>query len=92
MAVPTKGSNKLYDVPYLEENGSNFAFWKFRVELVLQLRNLWSLIDGTDKAPAEGSPNYADWAYQDHEAHTQIVLTLSDELLNTIFQVQTAKE
>jgi len=36
-AVPMKGSNKLYDVPYLEENGTNFAFWKYRVELILQI-------------------------------------------------------
>jgi len=36
-AAPTQGSNKLYNIPLLEENGSNFAFWKYRVELVLQI-------------------------------------------------------
>jgi len=36
-AAPTKGSNKLYNIPYLEENGSNFAFWKYRVKMVLKL-------------------------------------------------------
>ena len=86
-AVPTKGSNKLYDVPHLEENGNNFAFWKFRVELVMQLRNLWPLVDGTDKAPTDiTSSDYADWAYRDREARAQIALTLSDEPLNTVFQ------
>jgi len=50
IAVPTKGSNKLYDILYLEENGTNFAFWKFRIELVLQIHNLWPLINGMDKA------------------------------------------
>jgi len=63
-AMPMQGSNKLYDVPYLEENGTNFTFWKYRVELILQLCNLWPLINGTNKAPTSvNSPNYADWAY-----------------------------
>jgi len=91
-AAPMRGSNKLYDVPYLEENGSNFTFWKYRVELVLQLHNLWPLIDGMDKAPAANLPDYADWVYRDHEVHTQIVLTLNDKLLNTVFQVKMAME
>ena len=91
-AAPTQGSNQLYDVLYLEENGTNFAFWKFRIELVLQIRNLWPLVDGTDKAPAANSPDYDDWASQDHEAHAQTVLTLTDKLLNTVFQVQMANQ
>jgi len=37
IAAPTKGSNKLYNILYLEENGTNFAFWKFRIKLVLQI-------------------------------------------------------
>jgi len=86
-AAPTKGSNKLYNIPYLEENGSNFAFWKFRVELVLQIWNLWPLIDGSDKAPTNTtSPDYTDWIYQDREARMQIALTLTDKPLNTVFQ------
>src|SRR5882724_198682 len=91
-AAPTKGSNKLYDVPYLEENGSNFAFWKYRVKMVLKLRKLWSLVDGTDKAPNTTSPDYADWVSRDDEAHAQIALTLTDEPLNTIFNAETSKE
>jgi len=87
-----KGSNKLYDVPYLEENGTNFAFWKYRVELVLQIRNLWPLVDGTDKAPSTTSPDYADWTSRDREARAQIALTLTDEPLNTVFQARTSKE
>jgi len=90
IAVPTKGSNKLYDILYLEENGTNFAFWKFRIELVLQIHNLWPLIDGMDKAPAATSPDYADWTSRDREACMQIALMLTDKPLNTVFQAQTA--
>jgi len=90
--MPTRGSNKLYDVPLLEENGNNFAFWKYRVKMVLKLRNLWPLINGTDKAPNTTSPDYTDWAYQDHEVHAQIALTLTDEPLNTVFHEKTSKE
>jgi len=90
--APTRGSNKLYDVPYLEENGTNFAFWKYRVELVLQLCNLWPLVDGMDKAPNISSPDYTDWTDRDHEACAQIALMLTDELLNTVFHAQMLKE
>jgi len=90
--VPTKGLSKLYDVPYLEENGSNFAFWKYRVKMVLKIQKLWSLVDGTDKAPSTTSTDYSDWVSRDDEAHTQIALTLTDEPLNTIFNAETSKE
>jgi len=90
-AAPTKGSNKLYDVPYLEENGSNFAFWKYRVKMVLKLRNLWPLVNGTDKAPNTTSNDYPDGILR-HEAHAQIALTLTDEPLNTVFHAEMSKE
>src|SRR5882762_7100225 len=76
--APMRGSNKLYDVPLLEENGNNFAFWKYRVKMVLKLRKLWPLVDGKDKAPSTTSPDYEDWVSRDDEAHAQIALTLTD--------------
>ena len=61
-------SNRLYDVPFLEENGANFAYWKYRVEMVLQVRGLWPLVDGSEKAPDTTSSDYPDWAYRDRDA------------------------
>jgi len=85
-------SNRLYDVPFLEENGANFAYWKYRVEMVLQVRGLWPLVDGSEKAPDTTSSDYPDWAYRDRDARAQISLTLSDEPLNTVFYARTAQD
>src|SRR5882762_8804781 len=91
--TPARASSKLYDVPLLEDNGANFTFWKYRVSLVLQVRELWPLVDGTEKPPTDvTTPEYANWAYRDREARAQIVLTLADEPMNTVLNVTTAKE
>jgi len=86
-AAPTKGSNKLYDVPTLKKTAAILPSGSFRVELVLQIWNLWPLIDGSNKAPTNTtSPDYTNWIYQDCEVHVQIALTLTDKPLNTVFQ------
>src|SRR5258705_1167273 len=92
-ATPARASSKLYNVPLLEDNGANFAFWKHRVSLVLQIRELWPLVDGTELPPTDvTTPEYANWAYRDREARAQIALTLADEPMNTVLNVTTAKE
>ncbi|KAI0061980.1 hypothetical protein BV25DRAFT_1762895, partial [Artomyces pyxidatus] len=44
-------SSRLYDVPLLEEDGGNFAFWKFRVQMVLEIRELWPIVSGMELMP-----------------------------------------
>jgi hypothetical protein len=78
----TQGSNRLYDIPSLEDDGSNFQNWKFRVTKVLKIRRLWKVVDGTEKKPDDSDQMLLDeWLEQDEEAHAQITLTLKDELL-----------
>ncbi|OCH89834.1 hypothetical protein OBBRIDRAFT_731964, partial [Obba rivulosa] len=43
-----QASSRLYDVPSLEDDGSNFQTWKYRIRTVLEIRGLWNLVTGTD--------------------------------------------
>jgi len=92
--APSKGHPRTYDIPFLDDDGGNFAFWKFRVRMVLELRELWGLVDGTVAKPAAtaAAADIADWASKDRETRAQITLTLKDEPLNSVLFATTAKE
>ncbi|KAI9440748.1 hypothetical protein H4582DRAFT_1812134 [Lactarius indigo] len=82
--APTpKGHPRMYDISFLDDDSSNFAFWHFRVQTILKLRGLWGVVDGSEKKPdpAVDATAHADWISKDQEAHVQITLTLKDEPL-----------
>ncbi|THH12525.1 hypothetical protein EW146_g7606 [Bondarzewia mesenterica] len=87
-----KASNRLYDVPALEDDGSNFPSWKFRTQKVLEIRGLWDVVKTGAVAPAKGTSQHAEWEVKDREAGAQISLTLKDEPLNTVMDAKTAKD
>ncbi len=84
----------MYDIPFHDDDGSNFTFWRFRVQTVLKLWELWGLVDGSETKPNRNADPtaYAKWTYKDQEASTQITLTLKDEPLNSVLYANTTKE
>src|SRR6266702_4795510 len=90
----SKGHPRMYDIPFLDDDGSNFAFWRFRVRTVLKLWELWGLVDGSKTKPNRNADPtaYAEWTYKDQEASAQITLTLKDEPLNSVLYANTTKE
>lgn len=90
----TQPSNRLYDIPALENDGSNFQLWKYRVELILDLRGLWGIIDGTEALPDKTTlpDEHQEWLGRNKEARAQIALTLKDEPLNGILYTPMAKD
>jgi LTR polyprotein gag-polypeptide-like protein len=84
----SKGNPRLYDIPYLEDDGNNYTFWKFHSQMVLDLRDLWTTVDGTITQPAQSAPQdeWVKWS------HAQITLTLKDEPLNSVLDATTAKD
>jgi hypothetical protein len=90
----TQPSNRLYDIPALENDGSNFQLWKYRVELILDLRGLWGIIEGTEVAPDKNTHpvEYLEWLGRNKEARAQIALTIKDEPLNGILYTPMAKD
>jgi len=86
-------SNRLYDIPSLENDAANFQTWKFRITTVLDIRGLLPIVEGTLKCPTESqSEEYANWQKLDKEARAQICLTLKDEPLNGVLHVATSKQ
>ena len=94
------GSNRLYDIPYLENNGTNFQTWKYRICTVLRLRGLMKIVDGITKRPilirnADKSTNQSDidnWDHHDMEAQAQLTLTLKDEPLSGVLHATSATD
>ena len=68
---------------------TNYHAWKIRIQHVLTLKNLKKYI--TDDPPSD-STELATWASQDEKAQAIIGLTLSDELLENVREVDSAKE
>ena len=90
-SVPA-ASNRLYDIPSLENDGSNFTTWKFCIMTVLDIRGLNTIVDGSHPQPQQSASNYSQWIRADKEAKAQICLTLKDEPLSGILHVATSKE
>ncbi|KAI0369857.1 hypothetical protein BV20DRAFT_945383, partial [Pilatotrama ljubarskyi] len=44
-------STRLYDIDKLDNKGSNFTVWKYRISRILIQRGLWSLVFGKEPAP-----------------------------------------
>jgi hypothetical protein len=65
-------SNRLYDVPLLKNDGSNFQMWKHRTKLVLQSCGLIGIVEGTEKEAAAMDPNaVSDWKTHEFDACVQ---------------------
>jgi len=83
-----------YDIPLLNDDGNNFGSWKFRVQLVLKLRDLWTVVDGTYIEPdvTVDPTGSANWTRKDLEALAQISFTLRDGPLTYVLGAKSAKE
>ena len=97
MATPASSSipaasNHLYNIPSLENDGSNFATWKFHFMTVLDIRGLNPMVDGSCPCPNQSTSEYSQWIQADKEAKAQICLTLKDEPLSGVLHVMMLKE
>jgi hypothetical protein len=86
-----------YDIPYLEDDGSNYVFWKSIVQTILELRDLWPVVDGTAVEPDKTtSPDtHAVWYRKDAEARIRIMLMLKRGPrgpLNSVLSATCAKD
>jgi hypothetical protein len=60
----------LLKLPLLEADGSNYAFWKCRVETVFTFYDLWSVVDGSfiKPGPAVDADGAAMWKTKNESA------------------------
>ncbi|XP_073811912.1 uncharacterized protein [Musca autumnalis] len=81
-------------------NNSNYANWKFRIELLLRKQNLWKkVIEGSRPQENRGqagiivnAAEISDWEDKDDEARGTIGLLVMDDQLCHIRHLKTAKE
>ena len=48
-----KTSSHLYDIPILEENGTNFQTWKYRICTVLNIHGLLNIAEGKEQRSSQ---------------------------------------
>lgn len=68
-------------------NDTNWASWKFRVELLLVKDGLWMTVNNPKPADADAS-----WIARDASARAVIGLALDDSQLAHVFGATTANE
>ena len=93
-SVKSAGTSRLYDVPSLEDDGTNYQMWKFHVCMVLGVRGLWKVITGDEAQLDEVThpAKHEDWLSRDREALAQITLTLKDEPLSGVLYTMTSAD
>jgi gag-polypeptide of LTR copia-type len=93
-SVPSsdKPSSRLYDIPKLLNDGSNYTLWKFRISQVLEARGLAGYISGEVPKPT-GSDAKAleNWIIKDRDARLQVTLTLEDDPLLGVLNLTESK-
>jgi len=96
------GHGRIYDIPALDDIGSNYDDWKYRISTVLKLRGLFGIVKGTEKCPPEAATDpkdqvtvtaaYNRWQTRNHQALAEITLTLKKEPLQIIKRYQLTLE
>ncbi len=73
-------------------NNSNYHFWKIRIEHVLALKDLEEFLVDDPPGDDARTTDITQWTRKDKKAQAIIGLTLSDDLLENVREVKTAKE
>ena len=73
-SADSKASSRLFDIASLENDGSNFSTWRYRVKTVLEIRGLLPIVDGTEPRPVPTtqdpkSTEIANWDSREGSDH-----------------------
>jgi hypothetical protein len=99
-------SKKVYNIPLLKDDGSNYTAWKFRQTTVLHLQGLYRVVSGMEHMPGaltnaetcdktkvqERARDIEKWCQCDQEAHMQIMLAMQDNALADVVETTTVHE
>ena len=101
-----KTSSRLYNIPILKENGTNFQMWKYQICTVLDIHGLFNIAEekeqyssqilvtrtsnDTAKAHIIQIEKIEDWDCRNKEAKAQITLILSDKPLSRVIYAGSA--
>eukprot|EP00171_Calliarthron_tuberculosum_P021735 IDg21735t1 len=79
--------NASFKIPKLSND--NFHSWKYRIELVLSMRDLIDHLH--DDAPSSDNPEYRTWIKGDLKAKATIGLSLTHEHLEQVIHSESAR-
>jgi len=92
----------MYDIPHLDNTGSNYHDWKYRVSTVLHLRGLSGIAEGTEQCPPQTALDpkdqpattaaYEKWQARNYQAKAEITMNLLQELLIAVILYTLASE
>jgi hypothetical protein len=99
-------SKKVYNIPLLKDNVSNYTAWKFHQTTMLRLQGLYGVVSGTEQMPGaltdaemrdevkvqERAQEIEKWSQHNQEAHAQITLAMEDGALVDVVETTTAHE
>ena len=72
-------------------NGDNFHTWKFKMEMVLQEKDLWDIVTGDEARPKESAEASA-YDKRARRAMATICLSVQDALLGLVRPAKSAQE
>ncbi|KAF8713823.1 GAG-pre-integrase domain, partial [Rhizoctonia solani] len=104
MSTSEKTNTKIYELPKLKDDGSNYNAWKFRQTTVLKLRGLFGVANGTNNLPdsltkaeqkdtakvASYKDSIAKWTKRDEDAFAQITLNMEDGAMADVMDTTTS--
>ena len=89
-------------------DGTNYHLWKFKMQMVLEEKDLWDVVDGTDERPAiedgrdESELSAAEhrtllealkaWDKKDRRAKALICLSVKDSQMGHVRNAESAME
>src|SRR5260370_16896188 len=71
-------------------DGTNYHVWKFKMQLILEDKELFGVIDGSDIKPDNGDA-LSEWVKRDKKARVTVCLALRDSVLATVRSSDTPK-
>ena len=94
--MATSGNDEYGSLLRIEKfKGENFHLWKFKMQMVLEEKDLWNIVKGDEVEPAEeGTTETQRRQFQKRErkALATICLSLGDEQLSLVRTATTAKQ
>ncbi|KAK9685136.1 Integrase core domain [Popillia japonica] len=73
-------------------NNNNWNVWKFQIKVILMAKDLYDIVNGTDKQPIEGAELIAKWKLRDAKAQEALVTRMEEGPLAHIMQCPFACE
>ena len=72
---------------------SNYSVWKFRMRMMLEEKDLWDVVEGTEDVPTTGdAEEVKKYKKKERKSLALIALSVSNSQVNYVSGCQTGKE